>query len=209
MLGTQPALLKMLETMSDITILAPSNAAFSKFEADAGNKAEAAMPMMLAGILEYHVLMGMHMSADIPSKMVFLPSMLGGSMNMTTSKGASVMAGMEGMSMVMKEKKKRMDMAAMAGMSGMAPSAQMAPPAQSAATNSTMGNMTMALSNVQGGQVVGVVKSGNKVELMSGLKEIATVQTAVRNPPHLSNSDTNKHRTSCSWEVSFTLSTMS
>ncbi|CAG8977348.1 hypothetical protein HYALB_00011362 [Hymenoscyphus albidus] len=178
LLGMEPGLLQMLNSMKDLTILAPSNAAFTKFEASAGNKAQVANKMMLAGILEYHVLKGMHMASSIPTKMVFLPSLLGAPMNMTgtgRTMGAAMkrraMMEMEGMSGNME------GMEGMPGMAGMAPEAA-AGPGSSAATNSTSSNSTSIMSNVSGGQVVGVVKNGNRVEVMSGFKEIATVETA-------------------------------
>jgi uncharacterized surface protein with fasciclin (FAS1) repeats len=58
-------------------------------------------------------------------------------------------------------------------------------------TNTTMKSMnaTMPLTAVTGGQVVGAMIVGSKVMIMSGLKAMSTVQTAVRilrlpNPSH-------------------------
>ena len=49
-------------------------------------------------------------------------------------------------------------------------------------TNTTMKSMnaTMPLTSVTGGQVVGAMIVGSKVMIMSGLKAMSTVQTAVR-----------------------------
>ena len=49
-------------------------------------------------------------------------------------------------------------------------------------TNTTMKSMnaTMPLTAVTGGQVVGAMIVGSKVMIMSGLKAMSTVQTAVR-----------------------------
>jgi transforming growth factor-beta-induced protein len=58
---------------------------------------------------------------------------------------------------------------------------QFVPTMLGAVSNMTMGSSmmsNMSLSSVTGGQVVGGMKSGSMVEIMSGLKEISTVQTA-------------------------------
>ncbi|KAH8687423.1 FAS1 domain-containing protein [Tricladium varicosporioides] len=127
LLATQPTLTNMLTMAKDITILAPSNDAFSKWVQNPTNKMAASNSAMLAMVLEYHVLNGTHPSSAFTTTMNFIPSMLKGNMSMSMG---------------------------------------------------SMNMMNMTMTMVTGGQVVGGIKSGNKVELMSGLKEISTVQTA-------------------------------
>ncbi|KAF4634755.1 hypothetical protein G7Y89_g3341 [Cudoniella acicularis] len=124
LLATQPALTKALASAQNITLLAPSNDAFSKFISNPANKAIASDSAALMGLLEYHVLTSTVPASSFTTTMQFIPTML-----------------------------------------------------MSSSSNSTV-NINTTLSNVTGGQVVGGVKSGSKVEVMSGLKEISTVQTA-------------------------------
>jgi transforming growth factor-beta-induced protein len=92
LLATEPALVQMLTTAKDITILAPSNDAFASFVQNPENKAAAADSATLMAVLEYHVLKGMHMASAFTSTMQFLPTMLGASSNMTM--GSSMMSNM-------------------------------------------------------------------------------------------------------------------
>lgn len=118
-----------LSAATEITLLAPSNDAFTKFLANTGNKAAASDSATLMGVLQYHVLTGVFPSNTFTSTQQFIPTMLGSKSSSngttTTSKG---------------------------------------------------------LSSVTGGQVVGAMTKGNKVVVMSGLKETSTVQTAVYVP---------------------------
>ncbi|TVY85341.1 Fasciclin-like arabinogalactan protein [Lachnellula suecica] len=127
LLATQPQLAAMLASAKDITLLAPSNAAFAKFVEEPANQMAASDPATLMGVLQYHVLQTTVPASGFTTTMQFLPTMLGA----TTS-------------------------------------------------NSSMNtmNMTTMMSDVTGGQVVGGVVMGEKVELMSGLKSMSTVQTA-------------------------------
>jgi transforming growth factor-beta-induced protein len=111
----QPALVAKLSAASGITILAPSNDAFSKFLATTGGMAAAKDPGMVAALLEYHVLNANLPSTSFTTTAQFVPTLL---------------------------------------------------------TNTTY-------TNVTGGQVVMGMLSGKTVEIMSGLKEMSKVTTAV------------------------------
>lgn len=115
LLAMQPALTSALSSASGITILAPSNDAFTKFLATTSGAAAAKDMGMVAALLEYHVLNATLPSTSFTTTMQFVPSLL---------------------------------------------------------TNTTFANVT-------GGQVVGGVLSGKTVEIMSGLKEMSKVVTAV------------------------------
>jgi uncharacterized surface protein with fasciclin (FAS1) repeats len=50
-------------------------------------------------------------------------------------------------------------------------------------------NASTSLTDVTGGQVVGAIAMGSKVMVMSGLKAMSTVQTAVSGPTSIDNQD--------------------
>jgi transforming growth factor-beta-induced protein len=111
----QPALVSALSAAKGITILAPSNDAFTKFLATTGGMAAAKDSGMVAALLQYHVLNATLPSTSFTTTAQFVPTLL---------------------------------------------------------TNTTYANVT-------GGQVVAGMLSGKTVEIMSGLKEISKVTTAV------------------------------
>jgi uncharacterized surface protein with fasciclin (FAS1) repeats len=75
LLGSQPALVSTLGTLSNITILAPNNAALAKF-LNSSAAAAASMPDALTALLTYHVLNGAYPAAAFTSTPQFLPSLL-------------------------------------------------------------------------------------------------------------------------------------
>lgn len=76
LLGGFPDLLSMLANATDITILAPSNDAFSTFLQSPENQAAAADNGTLMALLSYHVLNGTVMSMNITSTPTFVASLL-------------------------------------------------------------------------------------------------------------------------------------
>ncbi len=76
LLGTQPALVSTLGTLSNITILAPNNAALAKFLNSSSAMAAASMPDVVAALLTYHVLNGTYPASAFTAKPQFLPSLL-------------------------------------------------------------------------------------------------------------------------------------
>jgi len=75
LLGSQPALVSTLGTLSNITILAPNNAALAKF-LNSSPAAAASMPDAVTALLTYHVLNGTYPAAAFTSTPQFLPSLL-------------------------------------------------------------------------------------------------------------------------------------
>ncbi len=72
-----PELLAALGSASDITIMAPSNAAFEAALAMPEiSQAVAADPGLIRAILQYHVLAGVFAAADIPESKTFVASLL-------------------------------------------------------------------------------------------------------------------------------------
>jgi uncharacterized surface protein with fasciclin (FAS1) repeats len=71
-----PQLLQSLSQASNITILAPSNDAFSEFlSSDAGGML-ASDPGLLQAVLQYHVLNGSYPSSAITNTTAFVPTLL-------------------------------------------------------------------------------------------------------------------------------------
>jgi uncharacterized surface protein with fasciclin (FAS1) repeats len=67
---------KALSSASNITILAPSNDAFTSFLAtDAGSKA-AKIPSEVASLLTYHVLSGKYPASSFTKSPLFIPTLL-------------------------------------------------------------------------------------------------------------------------------------
>ena len=77
LLTSQPDLVKALGNAKDITILAPSNDALSKF---LNNSQVAAMvasnPGIVAAVLSYHVLNGTYYGSNFTDKPTFIPTLL-------------------------------------------------------------------------------------------------------------------------------------
>jgi uncharacterized surface protein with fasciclin (FAS1) repeats len=76
LLGAQPALVSALTGLTNITILAPSNAAFAAFLNTTAGKAAAADPSAVAALLTYHVLNGTYYASAFTSTPLFIPSLL-------------------------------------------------------------------------------------------------------------------------------------
>ncbi|KAH7357211.1 FAS1 domain-containing protein [Rhexocercosporidium sp. MPI-PUGE-AT-0058] len=75
LLQNQPALTTSLTTARNITILAPSNDAFSKFLSTPAGQAASNDPGMLTALLQYHVLVGAHPSSELNNS-IYAHSML-------------------------------------------------------------------------------------------------------------------------------------
>lgn len=67
--------LQALSSASNITILAPSNAAFGKVSQDTLS-ALTSDPSLLTALLQYHVLNGSYLASAIPSEGAFVPTLL-------------------------------------------------------------------------------------------------------------------------------------
>ncbi|PBP21997.1 Fasciclin-domain-containing protein [Diplocarpon rosae] len=106
-----PAVSTALGSAQNITILAPSNDAFSKFLATPAGKAASANPGDLMALLEYHVLNGTYSSSAINTTTTYVHSLLtnatytnvtGGQVVALSKMGSDVMvtSGLKEMSMV-------------------------------------------------------------------------------------------------------------
>ncbi|KUJ13454.1 Fasciclin-domain-containing protein [Mollisia scopiformis] len=89
----QPSLSAALSSASPITILAPSNDAFTKFLATAGGMSASKDSGMVAGLLEYHVLNGSFPSTAFTTEEQFVPTLLTNA-SFTNVTGGQVVAGM-------------------------------------------------------------------------------------------------------------------
>jgi uncharacterized surface protein with fasciclin (FAS1) repeats len=69
-------LVSALTGLTNITILAPSNAAFAAFLNTTAGKAAAADPSAVAALLTYHVLNGTYYASAFTSTPLFIPSLL-------------------------------------------------------------------------------------------------------------------------------------
>lgn len=76
LLATQPALVSVLGGASNITILAPSNAALGKFLNSTAGMSAATMPDAVTALLTYHVLNGTYPASAFTNTSMFIPTML-------------------------------------------------------------------------------------------------------------------------------------
>ena len=75
--GLFPQILSTLQSAQNITILAPSNAAFAKFmNSSAGAALSGNNSAAIQALLMYHVLNGTHNASSITGNATFLPTML-------------------------------------------------------------------------------------------------------------------------------------
>ena len=72
----QPKLTNALSGLSSITLLAPSNDAFTKVLATSAGKAAVANPGLLQALLQYHVLNGTFASTAFTTTNQFIPTLL-------------------------------------------------------------------------------------------------------------------------------------
>ncbi|CZR52632.1 related to TGF beta induced protein ig-h3 precursor [Phialocephala subalpina] len=93
LLASQPALSAALASASPITILAPSNDAFSKLLSTSAGMAVSKDPSMVAALLEYHVLNGTFNSSAFTTTAQFVPSLLT-NQTFTNVTGGQVVMGM-------------------------------------------------------------------------------------------------------------------
>jgi uncharacterized surface protein with fasciclin (FAS1) repeats len=75
-LGTQPALVSSLGSATNITLLAPSNAALAKFLSSTAGTSAATKPDIVTALLTYHVLNGVFPSTAFTSVPAFAPTLL-------------------------------------------------------------------------------------------------------------------------------------
>lgn len=71
-----PGLLTVLSVASNITVLAPSNDAFSKFLNSSAGLQLAGEPDIVQALLEYHVLNGTYSASEIQNNTMFIPTLL-------------------------------------------------------------------------------------------------------------------------------------
>lgn len=76
LLTSQPALVESLGQATNITILAPSNAALSAFLNSSAGVAAGGNPDLVAALLTYHVLNGTYPASAFTNTSAFLPSLL-------------------------------------------------------------------------------------------------------------------------------------
>ncbi|EPE32448.1 FAS1 [Glarea lozoyensis ATCC 20868] len=76
LLSAQPAIVSALGSASDITILAPNNAAFAAFLATPEGTAAGGDPSTVAALLTYHVVNGTFYASDFSSTPAFAPTLL-------------------------------------------------------------------------------------------------------------------------------------
>ena len=88
-----PSLVSALGNATNITILAPNNAAFTAlFATPAGQQAQSD-PGLLQAVLEYHVINGSYPASSIPSTGAFVPTLLTNT-SYTNVTGGQVVEGM-------------------------------------------------------------------------------------------------------------------
>jgi uncharacterized surface protein with fasciclin (FAS1) repeats len=75
-LTSSPGLVAALSQASDITILAPSNDAFTEFAETEVGRAVANDPGLLAALLQYHVLNGTFQASQVTNQSTFIPTLL-------------------------------------------------------------------------------------------------------------------------------------
>ncbi|KAG7005151.1 interferon-induced GTP-binding protein Mx2 [Physcia stellaris] len=97
-----PGLAESLGSLSNVTILAPSNDAFSKFTNTSGSATALAMndTGAIQAFLQYHILNGTYPSSAVMETPVFLPTMLNDSMYTNVTGGQVVEAVKQGDSVV-------------------------------------------------------------------------------------------------------------
>ena len=97
LLGQQPALVRALSNSSSgITILAPSNAAFTKFLAVPANKAAAGQSDVVAAVLQYHVLNGTFPASKFTKEAQFVPTLLTNTSYTQVTGGQVVQVALDG-----------------------------------------------------------------------------------------------------------------
>ena len=75
-LSIDPRLLETLSQANNITILAPSNDAFTEFASTDTGRDVASNPGLLAALLQYHVLNGTFQSSQVSNTSTFIPTLL-------------------------------------------------------------------------------------------------------------------------------------
>lgn len=97
LLASQPDIIKTLDDASNITVLAPSNDALSKFLSNPINAATvASQPSLLDALLSYHVLNGTWYTSNFTNLSVFLPTWLSNSSYANVTGGQVVEASLTG-----------------------------------------------------------------------------------------------------------------
>jgi len=92
-----PSILSSLESATNITILAPSNAAFSMLLNSTAGMALANNSAAIQAILTYHVLNGTYYASNVTSNATFIPTMLSNPAYANVTGGQRVEAITEGM----------------------------------------------------------------------------------------------------------------
>lgn len=92
LVSADPALLSALGSAQDITILAPSNDAFSQLLNSSAGEGLTDNAELVAAILQYHVLNGTFMAEDITNTSAFVPTLLTNEMYTNVTGGQVVEA---------------------------------------------------------------------------------------------------------------------
>jgi transforming growth factor-beta-induced protein len=98
LLGGQPAIVKALTSAKNITILAPSNAAFATFLNTTDGAAAATKSDVVAALLKYHVLSALYPAAAFTTDAQFLPTLLTNTSYTNVTGGQRVKALLNGKS---------------------------------------------------------------------------------------------------------------
>jgi transforming growth factor-beta-induced protein len=96
LLGGQPAIVSALTSAKNITILAPSNAAFAAFLNTTDGAAAATKSDVVAALLEYHVLGALYPASAFTAKAQFLPTLLSNASYTNVTGGQRVKAVLDG-----------------------------------------------------------------------------------------------------------------
>ena len=76
-LGFYPQIIQTLSSLTNITLLAPSNEAFTKLLSGPGaSQVNASDTALITALFTYHILDGTHLSTSITSKPAFIPTAL-------------------------------------------------------------------------------------------------------------------------------------
>ncbi|CAK7233261.1 hypothetical protein SBRCBS47491_008548 [Sporothrix bragantina] len=96
LLSSNPDIVKVLDDASDITVLAPSNDALSKFLSNPDNAASVVSnPGLISALLSYHVLNGTWYTSNFTNTSTFLPTWLSNSSYANVTGGQVVEAALD------------------------------------------------------------------------------------------------------------------
>lgn len=76
LLASNPGIIAQLSNATNVTILAPSNNAFTELFNSTAGRALASDPGLANALLQYHVLLGTHSASQITNSSMFIPTLL-------------------------------------------------------------------------------------------------------------------------------------